>query len=141
MLFAKTTRPAWAVLWFSLSLVGFACSGPELPPMEPVSGTVTLDGKPLATGSVQFIPVGVSAGEALPATGMIDKTGNYELSTAGVSGAVVGRHQVRVVSLDEGVPGAPWLIPIRYNRPEESGLSAEVIAGKPNIIDLKLTSP
>ena len=31
-------------------------SGPKLPPMERVSGTVTLDGKPVTRGLVQFQP-------------------------------------------------------------------------------------
>ena len=79
-----------------------------------------------------------------PAVGTIGPDGSYELETAGVKGALVGFHKIRIVSQelakDETDTMPASLIPDRYNRPKTSGLTEEVKAGDGNLIDLKLTT-
>jgi hypothetical protein len=63
--------------------VGFlsGCGGgakPEvIPPLEPVSGTVTLDGKPTGGIAVTFMPTG--SGKGNPSTATTDESGKYSL--------------------------------------------------------------
>jgi hypothetical protein len=117
----------------------------DLPPVAKVSGVVTLDGKPLSRGTIQFVP-DASKGTAGPtAVGTIDPQGHYRLKTAGVEGAIVGFHKVGVYALqqqpeDETAPPPPPLIPPRYFNPETSGLWAEVRAGQDNELDFPLRS-
>jgi len=117
---------------------------PDLPPVAEVSGTVTLDGNALPRGTVQFVPDDAQGTSGAPGVGSIDSNGRYEISTAGVKGAIVGKHKVGVVALEEFDPMttsyAPSLIPERYNDANSSGLAFEVKAGEENVIDLKLTS-
>lgn len=66
-------------------------------PAGPVKGAVSLDGKPVANAQVWFTP---EAGES--SFGKTDAGGHYELAlTVGEEprkGAIVGKHQVRVVT-------------------------------------------
>ncbi len=115
---------------------------PDLPPMAPVSGQVTLDGKPLPRGTVQFVPEGTEDGNAALGVGHIDSNGHYEITTAGVKGAVVGFHKVCVSAREEmdpeGDPVTKSLIPERYALPESSGIRIEVKAGEDNDVPLPL---
>lgn len=118
---------------------------PDLPPVAKVSGVVTLDGKPLPRGTIQFVPDASKGTEGPTAVGTIDSEGHYRLKTAGVEGAIVGFHKVGVYALkqepaDETAPPPPPLIPPKYFNPETSGLRAEVIAGQENEIDFPLRS-
>ena len=89
-------------------------------PLAPVSGTVKLDGQPLADAFVNFQPKG-----GLGSTGITDAEGKYTLSTIqGEVGAVVGTHIVSIYSVhsqeapktDTDEPGAPVeRVPGRYN--------------------------
>ncbi len=117
---------------------------PDVPPLAEVHGTVRLDGRPLARGTVQFVPDRSRRTKGPPGVGYIDQDGRYEISTAGSKGAVVGHHKVGVVAqadFDETQIslGRP-LIPEHYNSPETSGLTAEVEEGQNNEINLELTS-
>jgi len=72
--------------WFvSLaSVVIFGCGDPNAPPLHPVSGTVTLDGKPLANAGVMFLPRGDTRGNAC--VGLTDPSGKYTLKPERTSG-------------------------------------------------------
>ncbi len=124
-------------------VLGGCGGGPDLPPVTPVSGTVTLEGKPLPRGMVQFSPDNIKGTRGAPAVGNIDSEGRYSLKTAGVDGAIVGHHKVRIEARQEprnemdSMP--PSLIPQRYMNPDTSGLTFEVKEGEDNKIDLKLT--
>ncbi len=106
-----------------------------------VSGVVTLDGQPLPRGMVQFVPVN----DMPTATGEIGPDGRYQLTTPDQSGAFVGKHRVRVEARaeqkDEKDTFPASLIPERYTSEETSQLEFEVVAGKNNVIDIKLVSP
>ena len=136
---SKYSRYA-ALTWLICCGCGYA---PDLPPVAIVSGVVTLDGQPLARGTVQFIPDHSKQSEGPAAIGFIQSDGTYSLKTAGVDGAMVGFHKIAVIARQEPQgPADPLpesLIPLHYNHPDTSGLSEEVITGQENIIDLKLS--
>lgn len=65
--------------------------------LAPVSGTVTLDGKPLSDATVSFTPA--AAGADSPASsGKTDSAGKYSLKLVAdeSNGAVLGKHQVTI---------------------------------------------
>jgi hypothetical protein len=123
-------------------LIALACAGcGSKSRVARVRGKVLLDDKPLATGSVVTLP---QAGRG--ATGAITD-GDFELSTFGDDGALIGTHKVAVVanepsqSTDAEAPAGKSLVPQRYTNPATSGLTIEVKAGETNTPTLKLTSP
>jgi hypothetical protein len=124
-----------------MALVAFAGCGSDKSAMAPVTGKVTLDGKPFTTGGIATIPV---AGRG--AMGRINSDGTFELSTFGAGdGALVGTHKVAVAAYEGGSGGPEGslgksLIPMRYTSPESSGLTIEVTADGPNEPVLELSS-
>jgi hypothetical protein len=84
------------VLALLLLLLGGCSSGPYKP--VPVSGRLTLNGKPLANVVVLFTPVRTESNkDPGPGSGGVsDAEGRYtlKLSGSGSSGAVVGKHKV-----------------------------------------------
>ena len=84
-----------SVLAFATLVIG--CGGPTL---VPVSGTVTLDQKPLAGAYLTFEPV-QGAGE-LVSTGVTDEAGEYTLSCGDEPGAVPGMHRVIMTTVAPG---------------------------------------
>lgn len=140
-------RSATAVVVGSLvCLILPGCGGgPDLPPVAEVSGVVTIDGKPLPRGTIQFVPDESKGTAGATAVGTIGPQGRYRLQTAGVDGAIVGFHKVGVYALekepeDERAPPPPPLIPPKYFNADTSGLRAEVKAGEDNEIDFPLRS-
>ncbi len=141
----------------SIGLAG--CSDDGLGKRYPVAGTVTYDGKPLASGSINFIP---ETAESRSATGMI-VDGNYSLTTHKPGdGALPGKFKVTITSyagdlakvkadaekafdaknampdqLAVGAAQKKSLIPERYGSFEGSGLSADV-QERSNRIDFAL---
>ena len=110
--------------------------------VAPVKGTVTLDGKPLANGTIAFESTGQR-----PATGRIEKGEIVEVTTYQTGdGAPLGKHQVAVWASEEaasavtanpgeGKIGANYmsgksLVPAMYNDPNTSGLTAEIKRGE-----------
>jgi len=95
----------------SLVLVGCGQSGPQkvIPTSAvPVTGIVTLDGKPLASAKITFVPTDNSQGSG--AAGATDPAGKYELralfGNKSVVGAPPGNYKV-VVSLMVKPDGSP----------------------------------
>lgn len=142
------------IVGISLVLAGCGEKGPDL---IPVSGTVTLDSKPVEGATVVFNPQGSS----LAAEGKTDAQGKFTLKTQGKPGAVVGEHLVTVARLTGGEKkdaamsedeakkatmqmmdpekmkkmqeeGVKSDLPEKYTDPKKSGLTAKVEAGKPN---------
>jgi hypothetical protein len=113
----------------------------------PVTGKVTMDGKPLAKAAVRFIPQpkpgSEIAGEV--SSGITDENGQYKLSAStkdGVrDGAQVGKHKVSIsIQISRGEGDRAIIretIPKQYNI--ETTLTADVTGdGKP--FDFALTS-
>jgi hypothetical protein len=127
------SRRVW-VACLACCLLG--CGRATGPNTHPVSGTVTLNGKPLVTGDVIFYP----ETENMPAVMGKLEEGRYSFR------AVAGRHRVSIQS----VGGKPRvvspvmppvfepLVPARYNR--ESTLTAEVQTTGHNHFDFALQS-
>ncbi|MGN6134638.1 MAG: Ig-like domain-containing protein [Aureliella sp.] len=142
----------WLLVAGMLMLFQAGCGGPsDQPELGQVTGTVTLDGKPLSGVAVVFQPV-----SGRPATGMTDAEGKYELTyIRETKGTKVGSNRVEIApsedgeaeeSADEGeesAAGAPQAkpgkpkVPARYN--VESELKVDVKPGE-NTFDFKLES-
>lgn len=110
-----------------------------------VTGKVTIDGTPLTSGMISFIPAQGTEAFNSP----IDATGNYSLAASPSSpGALPGEYKVIVVATDGppkmGEKGtvieAKSLVPEKFKSPETSGLTGSVKAGQPNVIDFPLKS-
>lgn len=107
------------------------CAKSDRPPLGRVTGTVTLDGQPLAAALVAFTP----EGRGRTSLGTTDAAGRYSLSyLREIAGANVGRHVVRIMTANEENGGRERL-PARYHRRSE--LVADVQAGD-NTIDFPL---
>jgi hypothetical protein len=111
------------------------------PGMAKVSGTVTFRGTPVPDAVVQFIPPGKPG-----AADRTDAEGRFSLTTLKPGdGAYVGPCRVTIRPYVEAIdPDTPPVspprsdIPERYRTPDKTPLTAEVVAGKKNVIDFKL---
>ncbi len=111
------------------------------PRLSPVTGTVTLDGEPLADAQVEFQPTG----GAPPSYGTTDALGQYKLRyTKEKLGAVVGTHIVRIMTQTTAVDpetGEEYQIPQRV--PEKYNYRSELVrqvTPEPNVINFDLES-
>jgi hypothetical protein len=145
----EITMRTHMVLGFA-SVLAIGCGSNKF---APVSGKVTLNGKPLAHATVMFLPLGepgsIKAGEG--SAGKTNEKGEFSLtSSTGQSGALVGKHQVSISALDPKVgesdtrpPRGGWpradKVPARYN--SKSELSWDVAPGSTDKADFDLTSP
>jgi hypothetical protein len=127
----------WTELAAVLFLTVAGCNrGPQI---APVSGRVTLDGKPLAAAEVKFEP---QSGRA--SHGRTNENGEYQMRyTRDQMGALVGEHTVRILSATElTLPNGkfelrPQMVPPRYNTQTE--LHSQVKAGQNNRFDFDLS--
>lgn len=112
-----------AILVAVLTLPGLVACSDGLPERVPVSGRVTIDGKPLTVGSVRFLPP-----SGRPAVGEVDAEGRFVLTTFGEDdGCVLGTHQVTVHALEAlGGNAQRWNVPKKYATPETSGLTESI---------------
>ena len=124
-------------------------SGADGPPRVSIAGKVTLDGQPLESGVIRFIPSADSLG---PAAAAVIAGGEYELTDE--DGPVLGHHRVEIEATnfaefpidDEQAyaaavtagqqPLAANPIPPAYNR--QSTLTADVTGGAGQTFDYNL---
>jgi hypothetical protein len=86
-----------ASAWITALVIIAGCSN-EPYRVAPVSGTVTLDGKPVAQVAVMFQPMAEGTPNPGPGSfGITDADGRYSLKLVGKEspGGVVGKHKVR----------------------------------------------
>lgn len=92
-------RYRFAVLLLSLLALSGCSSGPAI---APVSGVITLDGKPYDKAVVSFQPIGTKENPTpgVGSSAYTDENGRYELVLQGGDrkGAIVGRHRVRIMT-------------------------------------------
>jgi hypothetical protein len=161
MLTILSVRNGGSVVALALACAGAlvlaGCSGDDgIGKRFPVSGKVTYDGKPLPTGTVNFLPEDPKTGR--PATGEIQSDGSYTLTTQTPGdGAMGGKYKVAIsaYSVDASKTASPpqggtadqvvvaqaqgkSLIPIKYTGTDTSGLTATVGPGSTSFdFDLK----
>jgi hypothetical protein len=131
------------VLYCLLVLFGFiGCSNSDGPKTEYVEGNVTFNGQPLPKALVVFHPVNDTG---IAASGTTNEQGIFRLTSlrggAPNAGTVVGEYRVSVsrnkdepasfreeknASGTDKIPVFESLIPIKYNNPAKSGLTATV---------------
>jgi hypothetical protein len=151
---STTARHRPLILMLGALLATLAGCGPRGPVLGQVSGTVTLDGRPLDQGTIIFEATGLR-----PATARILDGRIVEATTNRPNdGVPVGHQRIAVFSRAQAVvadPRAPSertgpgtaafppsmggrsLLPARYNDPATSGLSATIQAGS-NSLSLEL---
>jgi hypothetical protein len=134
------------IAWAVVAMAAGCGEGPRDDlPREPVSGRVTLDGTPVTSGTIQFIPDGHGDRPTSAASAEI-VAGNYSIARAGgpVPGpykVIISGSQVPGVAAPAEPPGstsplAPELIPAEYNA--KTKLTVEVKAGGPNAFPFDL---
>jgi hypothetical protein len=114
---------------------------------EPVSGKITLDGKPLDDAQITFAPE--QGDDPSAGAGAAIKVGTYSLSRG--EGPAVGSHRVSIWARrptgkkipSDDQPGTSFdetreTLPDRYNA--RSSLKADIKKGGPNQFDFDLTS-
>ncbi len=108
-----------------------------------VTGKVTYENKPVASGTISF----VSADNA-SAYGDLQPDGSYSLKTDKPGdGAAPGTYKVIVVAMQDQAGLLPELksptpaptVPFKYTSLATTDLTAKVEKGKPNVIDFNLT--
>jgi hypothetical protein len=132
--------------WLLLFTVAIAGCGSKYP-TAPVSGTVSMNQKPLPDAAITFQPIG----GGMASVGVTDKDGRYTLEylTGERSGAVVATHRVIIrthrrsntedTSRDTSDPSARDPIPRRYN--DASELTMVVPSEGTESADFDLKSP
>ncbi|MDG3002533.1 hypothetical protein [Paludisphaera mucosa] len=130
-----------AALFACLGLAGCGEGGPS---RLPVSGKVSLDGKPLTTGKVTFVPL-----DGTTASVAEIRDGAFQADRS--AGPSPGRYQVEIIAVEPtgkkvpnpDVPGSTIdeerdLVPARYN--VKSELTAEVKPDADNAYEFALSS-
>jgi hypothetical protein len=139
-------RRAALVLVVATSLAGCS-SKPPKPTPAMVSGRVTLDGLPVTSGTVTFLPELREEQGGRPGIGRIGSDGRYTLGNANPEkpiGAIPGRCRVTVIALEPfmdefGRPSAKMLLPDRYATIQSTPIEVIVKPGD-NDADLHLIS-
>jgi hypothetical protein len=102
----------------------------DQPPRYPVAGRVLIDGEPLSTGSIRFVPE-----QGRPATSMIHTDGTFALSQASLTsdptqrGIMAGKYRVAVSAanvIDEDADDVEWLAPSKYADFRTSEIAMEI---------------
>lgn len=118
------TRSAVGKLLILSLLTGLVGCGDGRPTRVPVSGKVTIDGKPLKVGSVKFFPAegGRQAGAGLSEEGRYSVV-MYEKN----DGLPVGEYNVTITSTEPvSDTKIRWLIPKRFSERKTSKLKIEI---------------
>ena len=134
----------YATLVAALVTVVTGCGRQSGPELVGVSGTVTLDGKPLADASITFQPIP----EGRPSVGVTDSSGNFTLLfSEDRQGALPGSHLVRISTWREGYDDGTWhpqipeQVPDVYNvKASQNALMTKTVEGGSAQIDFQLSS-
>ncbi|MCU0702778.1 MAG: DUF4198 domain-containing protein [Fimbriiglobus sp.] len=113
-------------------LVFFGCARTPPPAAARVTGVVTFEGRPLAGGTVVFIPDPDRTAEGKLHTATADGNGRFVLAE-GTAAVRPGWYRVALAD----PPGSEWgyLFPSELRRPDKSGIEREVKAGHDHHFD------
>jgi hypothetical protein len=142
------------IVW-GLSLVAGCNSAPSGPKLVPVQGVVTLDGKPLGSADIMFVPQGDTKGQG--GVGRTDSAGKFELQSHDRKhkGAPVGTYRVimsKLVKPDgtDYIPdpnagpidtgGFKELLPTAYSDMGQTKLESTIPDGGAKTLEFKLNS-
>ena len=146
--FPRSSRGRRLALAAVAAWIAAGCGGDGLP-RQAVSGSVTLDGRPLESGAIAFQPTSPDGGGI--AVGAVVQGGSFSVSRA--EGPTPGNYRVSITSPREGkptartqaarpgdgdAPPAVETIPPRYNA--TTTLTAEVKADGGNTFEFPLKS-
>lgn len=158
-------RRSGMALAFTVALVSaVSCRPVDRLGFTPVEGRVTLDGKPIEVGEVRFVPDEGKGNKGPMSSSPLNKDGRYSLRGPGVRvGAIPGAHVAYLVSPDPYAASEPMIlidgtftmadgvskepnrprggIPPCFLAPETSGMTADVAAGRHNVLNFDLVSP
>ena len=147
----------WLAMMTAVCIAGCSSNADPLnlpPRLQPVTGTIAIDGKPLSGIVVTFVPIAEGGSMTL---GETDKDGQYRLSYVGMPGCAPGEYRVMLsyktlgdgksISLDTQssliisteAAKAAELMPEKYVS-QATTLKATVPAGG-GVIDFNLTGP
>lgn len=130
----KFAATAFCSLFLGL-IAGCSGGGEPLPELAEVTGTVTLDGKPVENISVVFQP---EAPDQATSRGTSNAEGKFSLMyNQDAAGAVPGKHKVRFAVMDADATG---LLPEKYTNAAKSGMTADVKQEGPNEFQFDLKS-
>ena len=125
-----------ASVFFLSSVVCVLAIGCESDPIGrtvPVQGSVTIEGRPLQTGSIAFWP-DVDKGNQFPfeAAAQLSPDGKYTLITRGKPGAPPGAYRVTVTAQEPSDPKDMYsrpkhLVPEAYRTKETTPLRVDVV--------------
>lgn len=125
----KNQQSLFTVIFMAVLMALAVGCGPDRPKQYPVSGTVTVDGKPLTgefTGDVRLMPVG----KGRPASAMLDAQGNFTLGCYDkADGCIPGDYtvEVRVSAPDTAKPYMlRQLVPPKYGSYTTSDIKVTV---------------
>jgi hypothetical protein len=142
----RSTASTLSLAFLVTSLVG--CGDSDKLPREAVSGSVSVEGKPLKTGLITFLP---NESNTPTQGGAVVIEGKYTIPKN--QGLVPGKYRIVITSPEDkgeiifdktnNAPGLPPIpakevIPRQYN--SESLLSADVAAGGKNVFEFNLVS-
>ncbi len=138
-------RTAWVrgsgLLALAAAALAVGCKGED--PLPPVAGTVTVNSRPVPSGTVTFYP-DASKGNASPhlPTGIIEPDGRFEICLPeDKKGAPPGWYRVVVFAANDPQPGKPtkFFVSKKYTDRGTTPLSVEVVANpEPGRYDFKL---
>ena len=123
----STNRCGLQIFAACLSLIVFAGCGDGRGVRVPVSGKVTIDGAPLAFGSVLFEPL--EGGENnRPGGGALESDGTFRVSAyTAFDGLPPGSYRVAITGTEHiSDTSQRWHAPKKYSQPGTSGLTAEI---------------
>jgi hypothetical protein len=124
------------------------CSDDGLGKLYPVSGTILVEGRPLAGVGQGSVSLRGDAARGNPTmhqpTGAINSDGRFELITGGKKGAPAGWYKVMVTAYENRIEEGPvkprLLLDEKYYHPQKTDLSLEVVAEPaPGAYDLRVT--
>jgi hypothetical protein len=141
---ATGSRLSWGGLLVTTAFAVVGCSDGRLP-LAPVEGTISVAGKPLASGRIVF-----QSDTQRPAYGRVVDGRIVEVTTYETGdGAALGRHSVGIQSqidddtlMSDPVRAAALMresaIPPRYHQSATSGLEVEILPRRMNTIDIDI---
>jgi hypothetical protein len=154
-------RCCWLGGCWVVAAATLGCGRPAGVSFAPVTGRVVVHGEPLAAGTIHFFPDESKGTKGPMSTGALQSDGSYTLRGPGLNvGAMVGNHRVYLtIPLQDTTPtpveidgkvvlqapprdaasGAVAKIPKQFMQAETSAWTANVAAGKANVLDFEIT--